>query len=257
MHRNTILFFIVFLASFGAFAQSGTLKGKVIDAMTGETIPMANIVVKLDGATVIGGASDFDGNYTIKPINPGTYTIEVSFIGYSTIVQNNVLISPNKITFIDYELSVSTNELTEVQVIEYDVPLIDADKSGSTKTAEQITSLPTRNVQNVAATTAGIYQSDSGSEVNVRGSRSNATSYYIDGIKITGNTNVLPQSAIDQMTVVTGGLPAQYGDATGGIISITTRGPSRITKGGFEIGSSQLTDPYNHNLIVPIDNLYQ
>ena len=249
MHRNTILFFIVFLASFGAFAQSGTLKGKVIDAMTGETIPMANIVVKLDGATVIGGASDFDGNYTIKPINPGTYTIEVSFIGYSTIVQNNVLISPNKITFIDYELSVSTNELTEVQVIEYDVPLIDADKSGSTKTAEQITSLPTRNVQNVAATTAGIYQSDSGSEVNVRGSRSNATSYYIDGIKITGNTNVLPQSAIDQMTVVTGGLPAQYGDATGGIISITTRGPSRITKGGFEIGSSQLTDPYNHNLI--------
>ena len=102
MHRNTILFFIVFLASFGAFAQSGTLKGKVIDAMTGETIPMANIVVKLDGATVIGGASDFDGNYTIKPINPGTYTIEVSFIGYSTIVQNNVLISPNKITFIDY-----------------------------------------------------------------------------------------------------------------------------------------------------------
>ena len=104
-------------------------------------------------------------------------------------------------------------------------------------------------MQNVAATTAGIYQSDSDGAVNVRGSRSNATAYYIDGIKITGNSNVLPQSAIDQMTVVTGGLPAQYGDATGGIISITTRGPSRITKGGFEIGSSQLTDPYNHNLI--------
>ena len=120
--------------------------------------------------------------------------------------------------------------MTEVQVIEYDVPLIDADKSGSTKTADQITSLPTRNVQNVAATTAGIYQSDSDGAVNVRGSRSNATAYYIDGIKITGNSNVLPQSAIDQMTVVTGGLPAQYGDATGGIISITTRGPSELPK---------------------------
>jgi outer membrane receptor protein involved in Fe transport len=250
MHRNIILFIVVLLTtSLGVFAQSGTLKGKVSDAMTGETIPMANIVIKLDGATVIGGASDFDGNYTIKPINPGTYSVEVSFIGYSTVVQNNVLISPNKITFVDYELQVSTNELTEVQVIEYDVPLIDADKSGSTKTAEQITSLPTRNVQNVAATTAGIYQSDTEGSINVRGSRSNATSYYIDGIKITGSSNVLPQSAIDQMTVVTGGLPAQYGDATGGIISITTRGPSRITKGGFEIGSSQLTDPYNHNLI--------
>ena len=249
MHKNIILFFIVFFISFSVVAQSGTLKGKVTDAMTGETIPMANIVVKLDGATIIGGASDFDGNFTIKPINPGTYVVEVSFIGYTTIVQNNVLISPNKITFIDYELNTSANELSEVQIIEYDVPLIDADKSGSTKTAEQITSLPTRNVQNVAATTAGIYQSDAGEEVNVRGSRGNATAYYIDGIKITGNTNVLPQSAIDQMTVVTGGLPAQYGDATGGIISITTRGPSRITKGGFEIASSNLTDPYNHNLI--------
>tara|TARA_B100001287_G_scaffold76985_1_gene64031 strand:+ start:1914 stop:5687 length:3774 start_codon:yes stop_codon:yes gene_type:complete len=249
MRKNTFLFLLLIFTSYGAFSQSGTLKGKVTDASTGETIPMANIVVKLDGATIIGGASDFDGDFTIKPISPGTYTVEVSFIGYNTIIQNNVLISPNKITFTDYELKVSTNELTEVQVIEYDVPLIDADKSGSTKTAEQITSLPTRNVQNVAATTAGIYQSDTEGSINVRGSRSNATSYYIDGIKITGNTNVLPQSAIDQMTVVTGGLPAQYGDATGGIISITTRGPSRITKGGFELASSQLTDPYNHNLI--------
>ena len=93
MHKNIILFFVVFFTSLNVFAQSGTLKGKVIDAMTGETVPMANVVVKMDGATIIGGASDFDGNFTIKPINPGTYSVEVSFIGYNTIVQNGVLIS--------------------------------------------------------------------------------------------------------------------------------------------------------------------
>ena len=249
MHRNIIIFVVAFLMSFGLFAQSGSLKGTVSDAVTGETIPMANIVVKLDGVTIIGGASDFDGNFTIKPINPGRYSVEVSFIGYATIIQNNVLISPNKITFSDYQLSSESSVLTEVQVIEYDVPLIDADKSGSTKTKEQITALPTRNVANVAATTAGVYQEDAGADLNVRGSRSNATAYYVDGVKIVGSSNVLPQGAIDQMTVVTGGLPAQYGDATGGIISITTQGPSRITKGGFEISSSNLTDPYNHNLL--------
>ena len=248
MHKNIIIFVIAFLTSLSVSAQSGSLKGTVSDAMTGETIPMANIVVKSDGVPVIGGASDFDGNFTIKPINPGRYTVEVSFIGYATILQNNVLISPNKITFSDYQLSSESSVLTEVQVIEYDVPLIDADKSGATKTKEQITALPTRNVQNVAATTAGVYQEDTGGSLNVRGSRSNATSYYVDGVKIVGSSNVLPQGAIDQMTVVTGGLPAQYGDATGGIISITTQGPSRITRGGFEISSSTLTDPYNHNL---------
>jgi outer membrane receptor protein involved in Fe transport len=249
MHRNIIIFVITFFISLAGFAQSGTLKGTVSDAMTGETIPMANIVVKSDGVTIMGGATDFDGNFTIKPINPGRYTVEISFIGYATIIQNNVLISPNKITFSDYQMSTESSILSEVQVIEYDVPLIDADKSGSTKTKEQITALPTRSVQNVAATTAGVYQEDTGGSLNVRGSRSNATAYYVDGVKIVGSSNVLPQSAIDQMTVVTGGLPAQYGDATGGIISITTQGPSRITRGGFELSSSNLTDPYNHNLL--------
>tara|TARA_B100001250_G_scaffold6926_1_gene5867 strand:- start:874 stop:4650 length:3777 start_codon:yes stop_codon:yes gene_type:complete len=248
MHKNIIIFVITFLTSLGLSAQSGSLKGTVSDAMTGETIPMANIVVKSDGVPVIGSASDFDGNFNIKPIEPGRYSVEISFIGYATIIQNNVLISPNKITFSDYQLSPESSVLTEVQVIEYDVPLIDADKSGATKTKEQITALPTRSVQNVAATTAGVYQEDTGGSLNVRGSRSNATSYYVDGVKIVGSSNVLPQSAIDQMTVVTGGLPAQYGDATGGIISITTQGPSRITRGGFELSSSNLTDPYNHNL---------
>ena len=248
MHRNIIIFFVAFLAALSLSAQNGTLKGTVTDAITGETIPMANIVVKSDGVTIIGGASDFDGNFTIKPITPGTYTVEISFIGYATVRQTNVLISPDKITFSDYQMSLEANVLTEVQVIEYDVPLIDADKSGSTKTKEQITSLPTRSVQNVAATTAGVYQEDTGGALNVRGSRSNATAYYVDGVKIVGSTNVLPQAAIDQMTVVTGGLPAQYGDATGGIISIVTSGPSRITRAGLEISSSKFLDPYNHNL---------
>ena len=109
MHRYIILFFITLLSTVNVFAQSGTLKGQVTDAMTGETIPMANVVVLSDGVTVVGGSSDFDGNFTIKPINPGTYTVEVSFIGYSTILQNNVLISPNKITFTDYELKVNSS----------------------------------------------------------------------------------------------------------------------------------------------------
>ena len=188
MRKYFITFVFVAFSSLISFAQTGTLKGKVTDAMTGETIPMANIVVKSDGVVVIGGASDFDGNFTIKPINPGSYNVEVSFIGYQTIIQTGVLISPDKITFSNYDLSVQSDLLSEVEIIEYDVPLIDADKSGSTKTKEQITALPTRNVQNVAATTAGVYQQDTGGSLNVRGSRSNATSYYIDGYIFTGDT---------------------------------------------------------------------
>jgi len=251
MVRFIYSFFSLFLLGFSlSFSQSGTLKGRVIDGVNAESLPMVNISLLKDGAIIDGTSSDMDGYYTIKPIPPGTYTIEASFIGYQKTIVNNVLISPNKITSGNFELLPENTELGTVNVIESSVPLIDPDKSGSVKTKEQITALPTRNVQSVAATTAGIYQQDADGALNIRGSRSSATDYYVDGIKITGSINdILPQDAIDQMTVITGGLPAKFGDATGGIVSVTTRGPSSITKGGIELISSSLTDPYNFNLL--------
>ena len=50
------------------------------------------------------------------------------------------------------------------------------------------------------------------------------TDYYVDGIKVRGSL-ALPQSAIEQITVMSSGLSAMYGDATG-IISVTSKGPS-------------------------------
>ena len=251
MIRFNFTFFSIFFLIFSySFSQSGTLKGRIIDGSNGESIPMVNITLLQDGSIISGASSDMDGYYTIKPIPPGKYTVEASFIGYQKTIVNNVLISPNKITAGNYELLPESTELGTVNIIESSVPLIDPDKSGAVKTKEQITALPTRNVQSVAATTAGIYQADEGSSINIRGSRSSSTDYYVDGIKITGNINdILPQDAIDQMTVITGGLPAKFGDATGGIVSVTTRGISSLTKAGIEVISSNLTDPYNYNLI--------
>ena len=94
--------------------------------------------------------------------------------------------------------------------------------------------------------TSGIYQQDVGGALNVRGSRSDATAYYVDGIKTAYSP---PQAGIEQITTITGGIPAQYGDATGGIINITTRGPSKTYFGGIELSTSKLFDSYNTNLV--------
>ena len=230
-----------------AQTQSGTLKGTITEHETGESVPMANVVVELNGAIIAGAVADFDGKYTIKPIDPGRYTVKVSFIGLATKEISDVLVSSNKITFINADLKPESAVIGTVELIEYVVPLIDPDKSGTTLTKEAITALPTRNVQSVAAQTAGIYQQDEGDDLNVRGSRDDATFYYIDGVKVRAS-NKLPQSAIEQMTVITGGLPASYGDATGGIISITTRGPSNQFFGGVEAITSSMLDPYGYNL---------
>ena len=233
-----LLFATVFISTV-AFAQTGTFKGTVLDGFSGEVIPFANVIIERNGTQTAGTTTDFDGKFTIKPIEPGTYTVKATFVGYQNFVMTGLIISANKITFQDLKLS-SGIQKGEVVIVEYKKPLIDQDNiTGSTKTAEEIVAMPTRSVASVAATSAGIYQRDEGESLNVRGSRSDATDYYIDGIKVRGSLGV-PQSAIEQITVMAGGLPAQYGDATAGIISITTKGPSNKFFGGAEMESSSL-----------------
>ena len=235
------------LLSMTSFAQSGSLKGKITDKNTGEPIPFANVIAERNGNLVSGVTTDFDGNYTIKPLDPGTYDLKVSFVGYGQLSLEGIVVSSNKISFRDIQLSEGI-DIEEV-VIKDEKPLLDQDNlGGKTVTSEEIKALPTRSVASVAATAAGVYQSDEGQGINVRGSRGDATDYYVDGIKVRGSL-ALPQSAIEQITVMSSGLSAAYGDATGGIISVTSKGPSNQLFGGAEIVSSQLFDDYNYNLL--------
>lgn len=228
----------VVLVTTSAFAQvgSGTLQGTVKDKKTGELLPFVSIVVENRGTRVAGGQSDIDGNFTIKPIEPGTYDVTVSFVGYQPMKQTGVVINSNKITFLNPEIT-SGVDLKEVEVVRYKVPLIDKDggASGSTVTREQIARMPARSAVGVATTVSGASTAGTGGGVSIRGARSENTYYYIDGVKVPAGAGIgLPKSAIEEVQVVTGGVPANYGDVTGGLVNITTRGPSRSFFGGVE-----------------------
>ena len=240
---------IILTTSLLVFSQSGTLKGKIVDKDTKEPIPFANIVIELGGSQQGGATSDFDGNYSIKPINPGKYSVRTTYVGYQSIQINNVLIRSDKITFLDLELPSTATNLEEVVITDYKVPLISKDKtsSGGTVTAEEIEKMPNKSASSIATTVGGVFSED-GEVGSIRGQRSSGTVYYIDGIKVQGSSN-LPESAIDQVSVVLGGVPAQYGDATGGIINITTKGPSRKFGAGVEVQSSEYLDAFGYNRV--------
>ena len=237
MFRNLLMTLAIVMATCTlAFAQQGRLKGKVTDE-TGEAVPFANIVLE-KGGTLIGGAtSDFDGNYDINPIPPGTYDLKATFVGYNNYVLNGIIIPANKITDWNIKMQSGAISLTEVTVIDYEVPLISKDNttSGASITAEEIAKLPNRSATGVASTVGGVFSAD-GEVGSIRGSREGAVT-YIDGVKVIGNSSV-PQSAIDQVDVILGGTPAMYGDAMGGIINVTTKGPSRTFGGGLELETS-------------------
>jgi len=238
---------IVLFASFMAFAQPGTLKGKLLDKKTNEPIPFANIVLENGGTQVGGTSTDFDGNYTIKPIPPGTYDLKASSVGFQPFVMEGVIIYAGKIQFLDLKMNGGAVDLTEVEIISYKVPLIAKDNTttGATVTKEEIAKMPNRNASSIATTVGGVFSMD-GERGSVRGARSEETVTYIDGVKVIGSAS-LPASALEQVSVMLGGTPAMYGDVTGGVISITTKGPSRTFGGGIELQTSQFLDAYGYN----------
>ena len=251
MLRN-LLFTIGFVlaTSVLVFSQtgSGTLKGKIIDKATKEPISFANVVVEVGGVQVGGSTSDFDGNFTIKPIPPGKVDLKASFVGYKPFMYRGIYVSPDKITFQNLELEASTTTLNEIEVVDYKVPLISKDQttSGGTVTSEEISKMANKSAAAVATTVGGVSTDANGNITSMRGQRSSGTVYFIDGMRVTGS-NSLPQSAIEQVEVILGGTPAAYGDATGGIINVTTKGPSKDFSGGIDLQTSQYLDAFGYN----------
>lgn len=247
MIRKLQLILVVVLAAVSVTYGQGTgkIKGLVIDKATEEPLPFVGVLIEQNGVMKASATTDFDGVFLVSSLTPGKYTVKVKFVGYKDLVLNDVEVKNEKITFLegDNKLALSpsdANTLNEVEVIEYSVPLIDKDggASGGTVTRDDIAKMPGRSATSIATTVGGVYQ-DAGSQggISVRGSRSSSTFYFIDGIKVRGTTN-LPKAAIQEVQVITGGLPANYGDATGGIISVTTRGPSSYYFGGVDILTS-------------------
>jgi hypothetical protein len=236
---RSLLFTLAMLLSVGSvMAQQTLLAGKVTDDK-GEALIGAAVKVMKGSDLVKGSITDFNGDYRIQ-LDPGSYDVEFSYTGYGTQKQSGVQVFSGKINPLDVQLS---NTVLQEVVIKYKVPLIEVDKTstGATLTSEQIKNLPTRSVNAIVASTAGTTSIDGG-EVNIKGSRANATNYYIDGIRVLGAPP--PVQDIEQLSVITGGLDASYGDVTGGVISVITKGPASEYHGGIDVENSHGLDPY-------------
>ncbi|HRG88589.1 MAG TPA: carboxypeptidase regulatory-like domain-containing protein [Chitinophagales bacterium] len=248
--KKLLTLFTLVIAFVAAKAQNGEIMGKVTDE-NGEGVPVANVVIVDAKGTPTGRGTttDFDGNYSIKPLVPGKYNVQVSYVGYAAQIIQGIVVKSDGTTFQNFKIKPSSKELGEVEIISYKVPLIDPGQTsgGNTVTAQEIANMPTRNITDIAATTSGVFQGDQGKGIQIRGGRDAGTQYYIDGVKVIG-VPTLPATSIEQLQVITGGVPAKYGDLTGGIVNISLKGPSSQFNGGAEVQTSQGLDAYGYNL---------
>ena len=92
------LVLVVLLFVMQAFAQKGSIKGRIYDAKTNQPLEFASILVQ---GTSIGSTSDLDGNYIFTGIEPGFKRLVISLVGYQTTVSAEIQVQGNQTTFID------------------------------------------------------------------------------------------------------------------------------------------------------------
>lgn len=188
MLRYLSILFLSLLVSGSAFAQS-TITGKVTDAQTGEPIIGANILVM---GTTQGAATDLNGEYEIEDVDPGTYNLRVSNIGYITQMEE-VTVGEGTLT-IDFEMQLTSESLTSLEVFasrsDQTTPVAFSDVS-----QEEIrVQLGSRDLPEVLNVTPSVYSTNSGggagdARINVRGFSQRNVAVMINGVPVNDMEN--------------------------------------------------------------------
>ena len=188
--------FTLLLFSFAIQAQeNGSIAGTLTDkeSVDGQPLPFASVIIK--GSTQ-GSISDFDGNYIINNVAPGTHTLVISFVGYETIEVPNVVVASDKTTTINTGLKASAAALDEVIITttvrkESEVALL-LDQQNAVVQKESIgaVELARKGIDNAAAAVtkiSGISKQEGGGNVYVRGLGDRYQNTTYNGLPLPSN----------------------------------------------------------------------
>jgi outer membrane receptor protein involved in Fe transport len=199
---------------------TGKIAGKVTDAQTNETLVGVNVVIE---GTTSGGSSNVDGEYFILNIPPGTYSVKASAVGYKPVITNNVIVTVDQTTRINFSLLSQSVEMSDV-VVTASRPIVQKDLTStvSSVTSEQIGRLPLEDVQSVVNLQAGVVDG------HFRGGRGNEVKYLIDGMSVndvfTGGFAMQAEvNSIAEVQVLSGTFNAEYGEALSGVVNQVTK----------------------------------
>ena len=236
-------YLIILIGITSGFAQTGNLAGNIKDKKTGDELPGVNIILK---GTYYGAATDINGNYRINDISAGSYTVEISFIGYKTVQFTGMEIEANKTKQLDVDLEESVLTLGQDVVVVGDKPLLDVEETQSKRTVsrEDIEVALVENVGDVVVQQAGVVKSDNA--IHIRGGRAYENAFLLDGVSVqdplagTGFGLQVSANSIEEVEVITGGFNAEFGQATSGVVNVKTREGSDTYTGYFSYKTDNL-----------------
>jgi outer membrane receptor protein involved in Fe transport len=219
-----------------AFAQNtGQLAGKVTDAAKGEALIGANVII--DG-TQLGAAVDVDGNYLIRNIPVGTYTVRFSFVGYAAKVVNNVAVEAGKTVKIDVILKEEIIQGEEIVVeataiLNSENAMLQQQRKAATigdaVAAEQIKRTPDATTGDALRRVTGVSIVDN-KFVYVRGTSERYNNTLLNGAQLSSTEpdkkayafDTLPANLLENTVISKSFTPDLPGNFSGGLVQINT-----------------------------------
>ncbi len=260
--KNIYIFFLLFFGSYLAgFSQSGTLAGNIIDGeYNNEPMAFANVIVK---GTTIGTTSDFDGKYQLN-LDPGTYIIIFSYVGYETKEISDVVIKSGQV--FDLDVTLTANSLDEVVITtsvkrNTENAVLNIQKKSVTLldglSAQSIKSSGAGNLASAIKSVPGV-SIEGGKYVYVRGLGDRYTKSTLNGVDIPGldpdrNTiqmDIFPTSILDNIIVIKSAAAEYPADFTGGVVDIVTKDFPTKFEASISLGTGFNPDMhYNDNYL--------
>ncbi len=233
--------------------KQGSITGTVTDSLSGEPLPGVNVVV---AGTNQGTATGSDGQYTISGVEPGTYDLQASFVGYTTKTVDDVEVAEGETTEVNFALVESALELEEVVAVGYgEQERQDLTGAISSVSGEDISELPVSSLEEALqgrATGVDIRPTSgapgAGAVIQIRGATTFGDTtplYVIDGMPISNigggqanPLNLINPNNIESVEILKdASATAIYGTrAANGVVLIeTTRGESGDTRVSFDL----------------------
>jgi hypothetical protein len=242
------IFSLTLTVSVHSQVTGATLSGSVTDA-SGAIIPGAEVSVKNNGTGISKKVTvDSAGFYTVPNLPAGVYEVRVTAAGFATAVQPNLTLNVGAQQQLNFPMKIgTTTETVQVTAAAPQIELSSSALSGEVE-SQTVRELPLngRDWTSLAQLQPGVKSVETqlvystsgrgnrgfGGEMTISGQRSGSNNYRIDGISVNDYAMAAPGDvigvvlgvdAIDQFQVLTGGFPAEYGRATGGVVNAISR----------------------------------
>lgn len=250
-----ILLLILIVLTHVSWAQRATIHGRVYDSDNNKGLPFVNVVVS---GTTIGTITGEDGAYHITGLKPGFIRLEVSFVGYKSLVSSEIEVNNSKPTYLDIGLERKRTELDEIVVA----------ASLFRKTEESPLSLKNigiseienspganRDISKVIQSFPGVQSTPSfRNDIIIRGGGPSESRFFLDGVEVPninhfatqgasgGPVGIINADLLREVNYYSGAFPANRGNALSGVFEFfQVDGNSEKLRAQASIGASEVT----------------